>query len=194
MKKARVFVPVAVATGSLLLPLGMAAAATTTVSSDVGSVLSLSSGGSVDLSVTPTTAGVQTIASDTVTVSTNDTAGYTLKLADGDTDTALTSGSDTISASSGTFASPAAQTANGWGYRVDNAGTFGAGPTSSASNAVIGAVKFAGVPASSAPDTIKTTSSVASGDSTTVWYGLAANDTLHTGTYSDDVTYTATAN
>lgn len=183
-------------TGIFLIPaVATAATATTTVSSVVSPVISLlTTNGTVNINTTPTGGGVQTIASDTVTVSTNDVAGYTLKLAETTATATLTSGSNTIAASSGSQASPVAETANTWGYRVDSVGGFGAGPTSPASNAAIGAIKFAAVPATASPDTLKTTATTASNDTTTVWYGVAVNTTQPSGTYTNNVTYTAVAN
>ncbi len=173
----------------------VAQAATTTVSSSLGSVITLfTTNGTVNINATPTAGGVQTIGSDTVTVSTNDASGYTLKLAETSGVSTLTSGSNTIPASSGSLASPVAESVNTWGYRVDSAGGFGAGPTSSVSNASIGAIKFAAVPATASPDTIKTTSSTATNDTTTVWYGLAVNTSTPSGSYTNSVTYTAVAN
>src|SRR4030088_1006516 len=117
--------------------------ATTTVSSVISPVISLlTTAGTVNINATPTVGGVQTIASDTVTVSTNDSAGYTLKLGETGASANLVSGGNTITPIGGTFASPIAETADSWGYRVDGAGGFGAGPTSPASNAAIGAIKF----------------------------------------------------
>jgi L,D-peptidoglycan transpeptidase YkuD (ErfK/YbiS/YcfS/YnhG family) len=180
----------------LLTPLvASATTATTTISSTISPVISLlSSNGTVNLNATPATGGVQTIASDTVTVSTNDSAGYTLTLGETTSATALTSGGNTIAASSGSQASPVAETASSWGYRVDSLGGFGAGPTSAASNQAISSTKFAAIPASGSPNTLVTTSSTASGATTTVWYGLAVNTSVPSGTYSNSVTYTATAN
>ncbi len=84
---------------------------------------------------------------------------------------------------------------NTWGYRVDGIGGFGAGPTSAQSSAAIsGSIKFAAVPATGSPNTIKTTTGTASSDTTSVWYGIAANTTQPNGTYTNSVTYTATAN
>jgi hypothetical protein len=180
----------------LAIPVAASAVtATTTISSVISPVISLSTSGTVNLNATPAGAGVQTIASDTATVSTNDTAGYTLKLGETGAGTTLVSGGNTIPASSGTQASPVAETANSWGYRVDGVGGFGAGPTSPASNAAIsGSITFAGVAASGSPNTIKTTSTTASGDTTSIWYGVAVDTTQPTGTYTNSVTYTATAN
>ncbi|HEX6416671.1 MAG TPA: hypothetical protein VFZ62_04040 [Candidatus Saccharimonadales bacterium] len=178
------------------LPAVAGAATTgTTINSAISSVISVfTSNGTVTVNVTPTGAGAQTIASDTLTVSTNNSAGYTLQIADSDATTTLVSGSNNIPASAGTQASPVVQAVNTWGYRVDGVGGFGAGPTNSQNSAAIGARTFAGIPANSAPNTIKTTATTASNDTTTVWYGVAANTSQPTGTYSDTVTYTATAN
>ena len=176
----------------------MAAASTTstTVSSAISSVISLlSSSGTVNVNVVPTGAGAQTLSSDTVTVSTNDSSGYTLQLAETSAASALTSGGNTIPASAGTQGTPIAMAANTWGYRVDGIGGFGAGPTSTQSSAAIsGTIKFAAVPATASPNTLKTTSGTASSDTTTVWYGVAANTSQPTGTYTNSVTYTVTAN
>ena len=188
---------VAIAGLSLIfIPLSASAStAATTVSSVISPVISLlTSNGTVNLNATPTGAGVQTIASDTVTVSTNDSAGYTLQLGETGAGATLLSGSNTIAASTGTQTTPIAETASSWGYRVDSLGGFGAGPTSAVSNQAIGATKFAGVPASGSPNTLVTTSSTASNATTTVWYGVAANTSVPSGTYTNSVTYTATAN
>lgn len=187
----------ALAVGLILAAPVMAAASTTstTISSSIGSVISLlSSNGTVNVNVTPTGSGAQTIASDTVTVSTNDSSGYTLQLAETGASSNMVSGGNTLPASSGSQTTPVAMSANTWGYRVDSLGGFGAGPTSSASNQAIGALKFAAVPATASPNTLKTTSGTASNDTTTVWYAVAANTSQPTGTYTNSVTYTVTAN
>ncbi|HUC88027.1 MAG TPA: hypothetical protein VMR95_02675 [Candidatus Binatia bacterium] len=174
----------------------MASTANTTISSVISPVLSLfTTDGTVDVNVTPTGSGAQTIASDTVTVSTNDSSGYTLQLAESSSTTTLTSGSNTVPASSGTQTTPVVMAVNTWGYRVDSLGGFGAGTTSAQSNAAIsGSIKFAGVPASGSPNTLVDTSGTASNATTTVWYGVAANTSQPTGTYTNTVTYTATTN
>ncbi len=173
-----------------------AATASTTVSSVVSPVISLfTTNGTVNVNATPTGSGVQTIASDTVTVSTNDSSGYTLQLAETGASGTLTSGGNTIAASAGTQTTPVVMANNTWGYRIDSIGGFGAGPTAPASNAAVsGTIKFAAVPATASPNTIKTTSGTASNDTTSVWYGVAVNTTQPTGTYTNSVTYTATAN
>lgn len=170
-------------------------AADTTVSSTIGSVMSLfTTSGTVNINATPTASGVQTTASDTVTISTNNTAGYTLQLAETTATTALTSGSNTIAATSGTQASPTALVANRWGYRVDGLAGFGAGPTTPIANAAIGSVTYAAVPATASPNTIKTTATTATNNTTTVWYSVAVNTATPTGTYTNSVTYTAVNN
>ncbi len=182
--------------GLLSIPIAASAStATTTVSSNIGAVISLlTTSGTVNINATPTGSGVQTISNDTVTVSTNDVAGYTLQLAETGASSTLNSGANNIAASSGSQAVPIAQAINTWGYRVDGIGGFGAGPTSGQTNAAVGAIKFAGVPATASPNTIKTTATTASNDTTSVWYGVAVNTSTPNGTYTNSVTYTATAN
>lgn len=195
-KRARLYIGILSGVGLLALPVATEAlTTTTTVSSQISAVISVfTSSGTVNINAIPTASGVQTINNDVITVSTNDAAGYTLKLAETTGTSTLTSGGNTIAATSGTQASPAAETANHWGYRVDSIGGFGAGPTTAASNTAIGAIKFAPVPATASPDTIKTTATTASNDTTNVWYGVAVDTTTPTGTYTNSVTYTATAN
>lgn len=168
--------------------------ASTTINATVGSVISVSTGSTVSISLTPTAGGVVSSASDTVTVSTNNAAGYTLSLANNDATTTLASGGNTIAAHTGTQGSPTALAANTWGYRVVGVGGFGASAYSAESNNGSSSSTWAGVPATSSPNTIKTTASTASGDTTTVWYGVRADSTKVGGTYTDTVTYTATTN
>jgi hypothetical protein len=158
--------------------------------------ISLSSNGSVNISVTPTSSGSCTIQSDSATVFTDDTNGYTLTLADSGTNTALVNGSGTINATTGTTTSPTTLTGNSWGYRVDGLGGFGSGPTTSQSNASRGSTLFAGIEASDQlADTIATTSGAADpAVTTTVWYGACADTTVSSGAYTTQVIYTAVAN
>lgn len=168
--------------------------ASTTVNATVGSVISISTSSTVTLGLTPTAGGVVSSASDTVSVSTNNANGYALTLADSDATTNLVSGGNTIAAHTGTQASPTALANNTWGYRVVNVGGFGASAYSAETNNTSSASTWAGVPATGSPNTIKTTASTASGDTTTVWYGVKANSSKANGTYTDTVTYTATTN
>jgi hypothetical protein len=181
----------------LLSPLAAGAAtdtASTTVNAVLGSTISISSTSPVNLNITPVSGGAQTTASDTVSVSTNNAGGYFLTLEDGDATTNLVNGGNNITAHAGTQASPTALANNTWGYRVDTVGGFGAGPTSGSSNQTTNSSTFAGVPASGSPNTLKTTGTTASGDTTTVWYSAKADTTKPNGTYADTVTYTATTN
>jgi hypothetical protein len=164
----------------------------TTINATIGSVISMTTSGTVALAVTPVSGGSATSASDTVSVSTNNTLGYTLTLADSDATTSLGNGGNTIPAGAGTFAAPAALANNTWGYRVDGAGTFGVGPTSAQTNQANLSGTWAGVPATGSPNTLKSTSSTATNDTTTVWYGVKADTTNPNGVYTDSVTYTAT--
>jgi hypothetical protein len=170
--------------------------ASTTISSNISSVISLlTTNGTVNVDVLPTGSGAQTVASDTVTVSTSDTSGYTLSLSETGASSALVSGSNTIPASSGSQAVPVVQATNTWGYAVQSVGGFnGSGYAPASSTAISGTLKFAGMPATGTPNTLKTTSGTASNDTTTVWYAVAANTSQPSGIYTDSVTYTATAN
>lgn len=158
--------------------------------------ISLSSNGNISLNIVPSSGGSCTIDSDTATVLTDDSSGYTLSLADSSTGTSLANGASSISATSGTLGSPAALTANKWGYRVDGLGSFGAGPTTSQSNVAIGGTLFAGIVASNqTADTIATSSTAADPAVTTkVWYGACADTSLKSGAYTTQVLYTAVAN
>jgi hypothetical protein len=154
----------------------------------------VSSGPSVSLPITPASGGAQTTRSDTVSVSTNNSSGYVLTLQDADATTSLVNGGNSILAHTGTQAAPTALANNSWGYRVDSVGGFGAGPGASITDASSSAITYAGVPATGAPNTLKTTATTASSDITTVWYSAKADTTKPNGTYADTVTYTATTN
>lgn len=164
---------------------------------DYGSCsITLSSGGVVNLDVTPTQGGACSIASDAVNVLTDSTSGYTVQLASSTTNSNLVNGASTIGASSGTAASPAILNPNAWGWRIDGYSGFGAGPTSAQSNITAPISGFAGVPASNVtPATIKSSTSAANPVvTTTVWYGLCADTSAPGGTYTAQVTYTAITN
>ena len=158
--------------------------------------ISLSSNGNISLNVTPNSSGSCTIQSDTATVFTDDSNGYSLTLADSSTGTSLINGSATINATSGTFASPSTLTGNSWGYRVDGVGSFGSGPTTAQTNAARGSTLFAGIEASNqTADTIASTAVAADPSvTTTVWYGVCADTSVSSGSYTTQVIYTAVAN
>jgi hypothetical protein len=182
--------PAVIVSGSALVS---AASANTVINASINSTIGVSSGGTVNLSITPGSSGSVTSASDTVQVTTSDALGYTLTFADTDANTYLANGTNHINASSGTQSSPANLTTdNTWGYRVDGVGGFGSGPTAVESNVSSSSFTWAGIPSS--PNTIRTTNSPASNDPTTFWYAVRANQTIPSGTYTDTVTYTATAN
>lgn len=158
--------------------------------------ISISSDSNVALNITPTATGSCTIQKDAVSVLTSNSSGYALTLTDSSTNTALLSGASSISTTSATQASPAALTVNHWGYRVDGVGGFGSGPTTAQTNISIGSTLFAGLPASNATaSTIASTSTAASpAVVTNVWYGVCANTSVASGTYTSQVTYTAVTN
>lgn len=173
----------------------VASAANTTINASVAPTISMTTSGTVGISLTPTSGGVVSSSSDAVSVTTNAKNGYTLKLADADATTTLANGAETITAHTGTYAVPTALGTNSWGYRIVGQGGFGPTAYSAETNAGSSTSTWAGVPASGSDTTIKTTASKAtSGDPTTVWYGVKADNSLSSGTYTDTVTYTATAN
>jgi hypothetical protein len=169
--------------------------ANTIVNATVNSVITISTATPIAISLTPAfVGGVVSSASDTVTVSTNNALGYTLTLANADANTSLVNGANNITAHTGTQASPTALGNNTWGYRIVSVGGFGAGAYSAETDNASSSSTWAGVPSNASPNTIKTTSSTATGDTTTVWYGVKVNTSIPNGVYTDTVTYTATTN
>lgn len=158
--------------------------------------ITLTSSGTVNVNVAPTPGGRCTVQSDTPSVLTDSTAGYSLTMTTSTTNNAMVSGSGSIAASSGTAASPVTLATNSWGYRVDSLAGFGAGPTSSQNSGNTPSVTFAGVPASNqAPTPVASSSGPANpAVNTTVWYGICADASVASGTYTTTVTYTAVTN
>lgn len=189
-----VLVAVAVATS----PITVSAAndtQSTTVNATVAPVISMTTSGTVAIGVTPTGSGAASSASDTVTVNSNNSAGYNLTLSNNDTSVDLDGpGSDVVAAHTGSFGTPSTLANNSWGYRVDGAGTFGAGGTVAQTNQANLAGTWAGVPSSAAAQLIKTTGTTAANDVTTFWYGVKVDTSKASGVYTDSVTYTATTN
>lgn len=178
--------------GLVLAPaVASAITGTTTVNANVGSAISITTSGTVNLAITPTGVGSATSASDTVTVTTNHTAGYLLQLNAGAA--TLTNGANTLAATGGTIASPAALSSNSWGFRIDGQAGFGAGPTTAQTNQASLTGNYAPVPTTAT--TVKTTGAPAtSGDVTSVWYAAKVDTTKPSGAYTGTITYTATTN
>lgn len=158
--------------------------------------ISISSSGGVSLDVSPASSGKCTIQSDAVSVLTDNTEGYTLTATDASTDTSMHNGSNTIPSSGASQASPSPLSVNHWGYRVDGLAGFGAGPTSAVSNHDPDTTSFAGMPASNATSDILAGSSSAANPAvtTTVWYGLCADTSVASGSYTTQITYSAVTN
>ncbi|HEX8226961.1 MAG TPA: hypothetical protein VF572_03775 [Candidatus Saccharimonadales bacterium] len=177
----------------IVAPIGASAAtASSSIEATVSSVIAVTSSGTVALSVTPTGPGAEsTAASDTVTVNSNDADGYNLTLSSADgtatmagfKDDGVTSNGATLAVTTGSYATPAALSANSWGWRVDSLGTFGAGGTAT----------FAGMPVNSSPQNIRSTTATATNEVTTVKYAVKVDTSKPNGVYKDTVTYTATA-
>lgn len=184
-------------TGVVLSPAAVNAVSdtkNTVINATVDPTISMTTSGTVGISLAPGASAVVSSASDTVSVSTNNTAGYTLSFADSNASTDLTSGANLITAHAGTQASPTALATGAWGYRVVGVGGFTATSYTGETNATSSSSTWAGVPATGAPNTLKTTAATASNDQTIVWYGAKVDATKPTGTYTDTVTYTAVTN
>lgn len=183
----------------LALPVASVSAAsdtsTSVINGVIGSSITVSSAGPININVTPTSTAVLSSAQDTVTVDTNNAGGYTLSLQMNTATRTLAKGADTIAAHTATPAAPSDLAANSWGFRVDGNAGFGAGTTSAESNIANSAYTWAGVPAQGSPAaTIKTTTAPASGDATPVWYAMKADASKPSGTYTNTVLYTAVTN
>lgn len=108
-----------------------------------------------------------------ITVFTN-ASGYSLVLEDGDDNNALVNGSATIPATSTTTLTAGT---SAWGYKVGSSAT-----------------DWLAVPVNGSAANIKANGqSVATGDETEVYYGVATSATQAAGTYTDTVVYTATS-
>lgn len=182
--------------GLLVVPAGTIYAVsdsdTTVVNALIGSSISISTSSTVNVSVTPVSGGSQSSALDTVTVATNNDSGYALTMEDSDADTDLVNGGNTIAAHTGTYGTPTVLANNSWGYAVAG-GNFDVS-YSALNNVTSSGSLWAGMPASGAPVTLKTTATTTSGDATEVWYSVKADTTNPNGTYTDTVSYTATTN
>lgn len=158
--------------------------------------ITLTSGGSVGLDVTPSGAGKCTVHSDTASVETGNSAGYTLTMTVDGTANNLAGTGGTIPAVSATAASPSTLAMNTWGYRVDNVAGFGVGPGAAQDNSATPSTTFAAVPPNTEAGTAVASSNVAASpaEATTVWYGACVDTTQTAGAYSATVLYTAVAN
>ncbi len=183
---------VAVAAATLSPVVASAVTANTTINATISSTISMTTSSTVAIALTPGASPVVSSASDTVSVSTNKSNGYNLTVADSDATTTLVSGANSITAHTGTYAAPTALGTNSWGYAVAG-GAFDA-TYSAESSSTASTSKWAGIPATGSPQLIKTTAAPATGDTTTVWYGVKVDATKPTGTYTDTVTYTAVTN
>ena len=116
----------------------------------------------------------------TATVSTNSPYGYTLTLVDSDDNASLQNAAGASIAPIST--QPVGTTNPGWAVQVEGQSTWNAVPTQSSGNVII--IK----------NYVPSPKAVTTNDTTTVYYGIATASDQLTGTYTDTVTYTATAN
>lgn len=198
MKKIIKYTSIALTSAAIVaLPVFSAKAetASTVVNANIGSTISIQSTANVDLNINPTASNAKASSGKaTVTVSTNNAAGYTLKLGMVSADRDLKKAGDNINPHTGTLAAPATLANNSWGYRVENAGGFGAGNMTVESNLDNLTGTFAGVPAGASDDQIKTNGTAVQSQQTDVLFGAKVDSTKPSGTYTGTVVFTATAN
>lgn len=176
---------------------GATASQSNTVTASVSSTITVTATNPTAIAATPGASAVYSNTSHNVSVSTNNATGYNLTLSSSDGTNALnhTDGTTTIAASSNTTAAPAALATNTWGFAITQAaGVFDTSYTTATNQAATGASKWAGVPVLASPYTLKSTAINASSDLTTVWYAIEVDSTKKSGTYTDNVVYTATTN
>ena len=151
------------------------------ITATIAETLAISTEDAIATNLIPSPSGTQADMGTQVEVSTNNPNGYYLTLENASTtQTALVSGSNTI-ASIGSTETPL--TNGTWGFRL------GTTPLSS----VPAMTNFKGVPLKGAPVTIANVSQEVSGDATPVTFGVKADTSQPTGTYTATVLYTAVA-
>ncbi len=155
--------------------------ATTNLSLVGSASISISASSSaVSLPITPSPSGTLASSSHNLTATTSVPTGYSLSLGMAET--------PSLTPISGSYSAPVALTNNTWGYAIAGVGGFDssyATPTPSATS------KWANPRSSTA---IKNTSNSTAGDTTTIYYGAKADTTIPSGTFTNTITYTATAN
>ena len=142
----------------------------------VNPVLSITATESIDLDVTPTAAGAFVSDDIAVNVITNSATGYKLYLSSNSAETALTNSISSANIPTiSTVSTSADMASNTWGYTLSDT--------------------FNPVPASSAPEMIKETSTaaVSNADVTTVTVGAKVDTSIPSGVYSNTLLFTATA-
>jgi hypothetical protein len=133
--------------------------------------LSISLGGNVNLTLTPSGGTLSGSGSHTITVTSTDVVGYSLYIYSAGS-TNMSNGTDTIAASSNGSLAPLST--NTWGYNTD------------------GSSNYLGI--TTTPTLLKTaTGPYETGDNTTVKYGVLTNFSKSSGSYTTTVTYTAVA-
>lgn len=180
---------------SFIIP---SASDSTTISANLAPTISLTTSGSVDFDILPTSSGSMSSSSDTVSVSTNSSTGYTLQMEAGfGTAGELFGPTWNIMQTSGTDEVPTNLDTNTWGYRVDGVGGFGNGPTSAESSVSNSAYTWANIPDTGSggdPAGLTTTSAPVTNDTTIVWFGANVDTSLESETYYGEVVYTAVTN
>ena len=194
---------------SVFSPVTTLNATDVTINADVSHgayTLSLSVDKNVTLDLNPTVTGVMSVDNTTVTTNTTSPSGYKLYLGmNSNTNDLIHSTDNTlrISSVSGTFDDAAALSSNSsWGYAISSDASTIADDNDfddayiTGSSITPNANKFAAVPANTDPlQLIAETNhpNTTTADDLDVYYGVLANYATHTGTYTNQVQYTAIA-
>lgn len=133
-------------------------------------------GGNVAIpTITPISGGALGTATNTVTITSTDVIGYKLYIgADDSTD--MDNLGASLPTSANAYGNPATNplAVNTWGYNVDGS-----------------VVNFCGMPLDSSRQLIKTVTTPATNDDTTITYGMKIDTAKPAGNYTVDVVYTA---
>ncbi len=155
---------------------------------EVAPVISLTtsaSNGTLSIPIIPNSSGASGSNDLTVSVHTNNQTGYKLTMNSTGTDTSLTHQADAtqkIPSTTNTLVSPAALANNTWGYSTWTNGQSSASTT------------FSRIPSLSAPDTLRTTSTLTDPTDTKLTFGARINTEKPSGTYTNTVVFSATSN
>lgn len=179
MKNTKIIIlGLAVIVATAVLPLtALADTQDVTVNAHINSSISAMTATVPTVDINSVVPGVTKEASTTIKITSNN--GYKLSIKDKDADLNLVKGSDNIAASANTFAAPNTLATNTWGYRVVGVPAFGTN-------------KYAGITA--VDQQIAAVAGPVTDSSTEVFFGVNVDATKPSGTYTDVVTFTATAN
>ena len=185
---------IAMFTASVLAPVNITSADTVAATlNNAGYNISVSSSDRISVNLATTPDGVVATAKDTITIQSNIASGYKLYfgMANSTTNSLYKDGNTTssaaIAATNGTYNVPAVLGMNTWGYAVPGLNNFDSSYSTDSPNLVS---LFAKVPLGGSEDLIYQQSTTTD-KSLDVYYAVKANTALPSGTYYNNVAYTA---